>query len=191
MSGFEQRLERGNIWADEVRRIVEAKGWLTVPIGAENLTPKVSAALSRMKNPDVTVSFIRYLPDGFAINVGLEQAFFFDAKVGKSIQKEAYEVYLAFANRSRKMFLFIHAEGCNYCIPVQKLCFLDSQKYVNRFPLNQQLPVDDEGWIAPRLWPQSKYLDWKARNPNASGTPFRYFDLEAMKKFKLKENLRK
>ncbi len=186
---FEKRLQKGNEWAEKVQQIIEGRGWKTVPMGAENLAPDIHKALSGMKNPDPTASFVRYLPDGFAVNVGKEQAFFFDAKAGNSIQKEAYEAYLAFAGKNRRVFVFIEAGGKTYCVPVQELKFQNSHEVVAGYPM--PLPVDGDGWIAPRLLPFGHYLSWKNRFPQASGTPYRRFDLVAMAEYRIGKEITK
>lgn len=185
MSGFAYRLKRGEEWAAEVVRFIEEQGWKTVPLGAENVAPEAHRLLSFMKNPDPTARFLRYMPDGFAVKEEGEEAFFFDAKSGPTIEKNAYLAYQAFAGNDRRVFVFIRNGDDTYCVPIRKLKFLDSWDCVRSFPPDRQMPVDEDGWIAPRLWPEAKYLAWKRRNPHASGTPFRYFDLGAMSKYKM------
>ncbi len=152
-------------------------------MGAENLAPDIHKALSGMKNPDPTASFVRYLPDGFAVDVDGEQAFFFDAKAGSNIQKEAYEAYMAFAGENRRVYVFIETGGKAYCVPVRELKFLNSYEVVADY--QTPLPVDGDGWIAPRLLPLAEYLDWKMKYPQASGTPYRRFDFAAMSDYRL------
>ena len=55
-----------------------------------------------MKNPDPTARFLRYMPDGFAVREESEEAFFFDAKSGPTIEKDAYLAYQAFAGSDRR-----------------------------------------------------------------------------------------
>jgi hypothetical protein len=181
---FEQRLAKGNVWLEEVKQLLERRGLRTVLIGAEHVAPEVHKALSDMRNPDATAMFVRYLPDGFAVNIGTEEAFFFDAKAGKTIEKKAYETYLDFAGKDRKVFIFIrNSKGETYCVPVRELRFRNSQEVVAKY--NFQLPIDEGGWIAPRLLNEEDYRRWKKRHPEASGTPYRYFDFDAMKQYKI------
>ena len=183
MNGFAYRLKRGEEWAAEVVKIIEQRGWKTVPLGAENVAPEVHHLLSMMKNPDPTARFLRYMPDGFAVREESEEAFFFDAKSGPTIEKDAYLAYQAFAGSDRRVFVFVRHLGNTYCVPVNDLRLQDSREVVRRYP--RPLPVDEDGWIAPRLLPRDEYLRWKSRNPQASGTPFRYFDLGAMSRYKM------
>ncbi len=182
MNGFAYRLKRGEEWAAEVVKIIEQRGWKTVPLGVENVASEVHRLLSMMKNPDPTARFLRYMPDGFAVREESEEAFFFDAKSGETIEKDAYLAYRALAGSDRRVFVFIRHLGNTYCVPVNDLRFKDSWEVVRRYP--RPLPVDEDGWIAPRLLPRDEYLRWKSRNPQASGTSFRYFDLPAMRKYR-------
>ena len=184
MSDFERyRLAPHEEWARLVFEHITQRGWSVVPMGAQVLAPQVAAMLSAMEQPDPTAAFVRYMPDGFAVHLGKQTTFFFDAKVGKTIEKAAYIVYQAFAGEDRAVFVCLKHRECVYWVPIRDLAFLDSQVYVGRFPEQRRMPVDDEGWIAPRLWPRWKYLEWKQQHPEASGTPFRYFDFPAMTKW--------
>ena len=178
------RLPYAKEWEVQNRQEIQAQGWQVVPMGAENVAPDVQKALSFMENPDSTARFVKYMPDGFAVNIEGETAYFFDSKRGKSIEKDAYIAYIAFAGEDRKMFVMIKTDnGKIYDVPVSELKFLCSHKYVSKFPEHRRMPIDDDGWIAPRLWPDDKYLVWKAKCKNASGTPFKYFDFNKMQQF--------
>src|SRR5690606_30914853 len=138
--------------------------------------------LSMMKNPDPTARFLRYMPDGFAVREESEEAFFFDAKFGETIEKDAYLAYRTFAGSDRRGFVFIRHLRNTYCVPVIDLRCQDAGEVARRYP--RPLAVDEDGWIAPRLLPRDEYLQWKSRSPQASGTSFRYFDRRAMRNYR-------
>lgn len=177
---FQKALIKAKKWEIEVKKYLTKHGWIVVPMGAENILPEVQEAIKRMKKPDGTAKFIKYLPDGFAINVKKEKAFFYDAKNSKSIEKEAYLTYMIFAGKNRNFYLFIKADYYVYIVPIRKL-YLKQPKIINEY----SLPIDDDGWASPRLWPSEKYLDWKRKYPSASGTAFKYFDFEKMANYKI------
>jgi len=176
MSEFAGRLGPHEDWAQQVFAHIEAHGWQVVPLGAERVAPDASKVLSAMRNPDATARFVRYMPDGFAIHRQKEKAFFFDAKVGRSIEKDAYIAYLAFAGKDRSVYVCLKNESIVYWVPIKAIAFYDSEEYVSRFPPDRRMPIDEDGWIAPRLWLPSKYHNWKQQHPSASGTAFRYVD---------------
>lgn len=181
---FKDRLTIAERWSNECIEDLSASGWLVVPMGAENVAPEVQNALSMMRNPDATARFVRYMPDGFAVMVESEEAMFYDAKCGKSIEKDAYIAYMAFAGDNRRVYVRIKNGKDKYNVPVRKLMFLNSHKEVEKYPVHLQMPIDEDGWIAPRLWCPEKYNKWKYRYSTASGTPFKYFDFDAISEFK-------
>ncbi len=178
---FQKVLVKAKRWETEVNQHLTKRGWIVVPMGTENILPKVQKAIINMKDPDETANFIKYLPDGFAVNIEKEKAFFYDAKNGKSIQKEAYQTYMMFAGKNRNFYLFIKNESYVYIVPIRKIC-LKPPKIINEY----SLPIDDDGWASPRLWSTEKYLAWKNKHPYASGTAFKYFDFEKMENYKIK-----
>jgi hypothetical protein len=183
---FLYRLALGDAWSKEVKSTLECdKDLIVVPMGAENVVPQIQNIISSMKHPDETIKFIRFFPDGYVINPDEESAFFYDAKYGTTIEKDAYKTYLAFSSFNRRLLIFIKNISRVYCVPLNKMIFQDSEEYVSHFPKEKQLPIDKEGWIAPRKLPQEKYDEWKWRNINASGTPFKYFDFSAMLDFEI------
>ena len=184
MNDFEKRLAPHEEWAAKVFAHIAAQGWRTVPLGAERIAPGVQKALSAMQSPDPTARFVRYMPDGFAVNIGAEKAYFFDAKCGRTIEKDAFQAYKAFAGDDRSVFVCIRWQETIYWIPVRAIVFLDSIGVVSEFAIDHRMPIDEDDWIAPRLWPREKYIQWKYRHPGASGTAFRYVDFEAMAQYR-------
>ena len=187
-NGFtDVRLPYAEEWQNECIERMKSDGWEVVPMGAENVAPSVQQALSMMANPDATARFVRYMPDGFAVKIEDETAVFFDAKRGRSIEKDAYIAYLAFAGDDRNVHIMIKSDnGDIYYVPVRGLKFLCSHEYVSKFPENKRMPIDEDGWIAPRLWLEDKYQGWKQRYKMASGTPFKYFDFGNMEEYRYK-----
>ncbi len=183
--GWEQRKGKGDKFQEEVKEILEFQKMLIVPMGAEKVAPEVQEQLWKMENPDSTARFFRYTPDGFAVDVENGVSFFYDCKDGRTIEKEAFKNYIVYAGEDRNVFVFIRHGGKTYRVPLRCLAFLDSNNEVGRYSEEKRMPVDNDGWIAPRLWPKWKYDAWKASHLGASGTPFRYFDFQKMEQFVL------
>ena len=61
---FQKVLVKAKRWETEVNQHLTKRGWIVVPMGTENLLPKVQKAIINMKDPDETANFIKYLPDG-------------------------------------------------------------------------------------------------------------------------------
>ncbi len=184
-SGWEQRRGRGEKFQEEVKGMLKSQGKLIVPMGAEKVAPRVQEMLRKIENPDNTARFFRYTPDGFAVDVESGEAFFYDCKDGRAIEKEAFENYVAYAGEDRSVFVFIKHGEKTYQVPLRGLSLLDSWEEVGRYCEEKRMPIDEDGWIAPRLWPKWKYDEWKANHQGASGTPFRYFDFKKMEQFVL------
>jgi len=90
------------------------------------------------------------MPDGFAVKEEGEEAFFFDAKSGPTIEKDppTSRIRRSLATTAG-VFVFIRNGDDTYCVPIRKLKFLDSWDCVRSFPPDRQMPVDEDGWIAP------------------------------------------
>lgn len=173
---FEMRCEKGSKWAAEVKAILEERGHSVVPMGAEHIAPKVQQALTRMDDPDPTAMFVRFLPDCFLVHGTREDAYFIDAKCGSSIEKEAYSAYMLLANSGLNVYVMIKYGGNIYCVSVDELPFKDSQEHVQQYP--NPHPVDEDGWIAPRLRPDARA--WAKSHPNASGTRYKEIDFSRL-----------
>lgn len=185
MNSFEGRKAPHDSWAEEVFRSIREEGWILVPMGIERIAPNAHPRLKAMLDPDPTSAFLRFMPDGFAVHPTKAESYFFDIKTGYTIEREPYECYRAFAGNDRQVFLYLYyAKAGKYLVPLPALVFLDSWRYIATFPEEWQMPVDEEGWICPRDWPEDKYQRWKSSHPTASGTPFRYLDFPAMERFR-------
>lgn len=187
-NAFQTRCNAGMLWDDEVSQQLSSSGY---EIGRYNIE---NTAKHFIENPNYSfadnpsIKFIRYFPDGIASDFNINHAFFWDAKLGISIEKNAYDTYCEIGDSGREFYLFIKTVSTNsyfYCVPISAVEFKNSAKYVSQFSIQNQMPVDENGWIAPRLWPEERYLSWKFKHPEASGTPFRYFDFDAMKQWVL------
>lgn len=178
---FQMRCAAGMLWDDEVSSHLSSQGYEIARHNVENTAPHFAKYPNYATSDNPSIRFVRYFPDGVAADFKNNVAFFWDAKNGNSIEKNAYETYLEFGANGREFFLFIKYDHNIYCVPLGEVKFFNSFQYVSRFPEYTRMPVDDGGWIAPRLWPEKKYLQWKYKNPEASGTPYRYFDFGDMK----------
>lgn len=192
---FETRCKLGMEWDNEVSKHLNSTGYEIGRYNIENAAPHFTSIPGYAYSSNSSIRFVRYFPDGIAADFKNNIAFFWDAKIGRSIEKDAYETYCEFGKNGREFFLFVKNEMRIYCIPIEHVEFLNSLKFVSRFSF--KLPVDSDGWIAPRLLPESKYKMWKYRSPNASGTPYKMFNFERMDRWefswpfnyhKLKEN---
>lgn len=138
--------------------------------GSENFIDS-KFRLTLAKSPDFAARFVRYAPDGMYITNDLG-CHYFDAKIGLTLEKDAYEVYLAYAVAAKcPVELFVQHDKSIFWQNVSDLQFLDSNEVVAAFPENKRFPVDHEGWICPR---QSSHL--RLLKKNMSGTPFKYLD---------------
>jgi hypothetical protein len=182
-TGYATRLSVGEQWEQDLRAKLEAEGLQVIPLADKTL--EAHQALSALREPGETARFIRYMPDGAAVEVERQDAYFFDAKAGNSIEKDAYLAYLAFAGERRRCDIYVRRpSGDVYRVPARKLVLIPAEVSVAPFPPDRQMPIED-GWLAPRRWPREKYLRWKAGNQQASGTAFRYIDFAALGQYRL------
>lgn len=179
-SAFEMRCSRGMLWDDEVDANLKQCGYDIGRYNIENVAMHFKSHPNYAGCDNPSIRFVRYFPDGVAADFNANVAFFWDAKMGTSIERDAYDTYLEFAESGRELYLFIKSENSQYCVPIEKVEFKDSYLYVSQFHEKNQMPIDPDGWIAPRMWPEQRYLDWKFKHPEASGTPFKYFSFGKM-----------
>lgn len=178
---FNGRLEYGTAWDNEVASKLKESKYEIARYGIEHVGNHFTKNSAYFKCENPSIRFARYFPDGLAADFSHDVAFFWDAKIGASIERDAYETYCGIAGNSREFYLFIKEKQYSkkYCVPLTAVEFLDSMGYVSKFSEQNQMPVVD-GWIAPRAWPEDKYLKWKLNHPEASGTPFKYFNFALM-----------
>lgn len=184
-SAFQMRCASGMVWDEEVSTQLSSVGYEIGRYNIENTAKHFTQNPHYANSDNPSIRFVRYFPDGIASDFKNNCAFFWDAKIGTSIERNAYETYLEFNVNGREFYLFIKNGTSIYCTPLLEVCFLNSYTYVSQFREKNRMPIDDDGWIAPRLWNEAKYLNWKYTHPNASGTPFRYFDFDSMKNWRI------
>jgi thiamine pyrophosphate-dependent acetolactate synthase large subunit-like protein len=135
--------------------------------GSEHTHPKLVEALRRLNSP--AAHFVRYAPDG--VYLAGSQVVHFDAKAGRTIEKNAYHVYMAHKNAGCKVILFVRYNGRTYWQWIEKIRFQDSWEVAAKFPQGRRFAIDEDGWFLPR---QSNRNHVKK---DMSGTPFKYLDL--------------
>jgi hypothetical protein len=178
---FETRCKIGMEWDNEVSSHLNSAGYEIGRYNIENIAPHFTTATGYANANNPSIRFVRYFPDGIASDFKNDVAFFWDAKIGRSIEKDAYETYCEFGKTGREFYLFIKSGAILYCVPIDNVKFLDSLQFVSGYSF--KLPVDSDGWIAPRLLSESTYKRWKYKSPNASGTPYRMFDFNKMREW--------
>ena len=181
---FQTRLARGMEWDDEVSSCLSSQGYAIGRYNIENTAHHFTKHPGYATANNPSIRFVRHFPDGVASDFTNNIAFFWDAKVGKTIEKDAYETYLEVGNNGREFYLFINSVAGKFCVPIDYVSFVDSHDFVSKFKDSMRMPVDDDGWIAPRMWPEDKYRNWKRFHPSASGTPFRYFNFDRMDRWR-------
>lgn len=180
--GWKKRKQKGGSWAKQVRDMLEDKGHHVVFIGAEHIAPEVHDLLSGMELPDKTAQFIRFMPDCFLVHGERDEAYFVEAKAANNIEKQAYEAYDILCEKDLNVYLVIRYRGKCYCCHFDDLPLIDSRQVVEQY--SNPLPIDQDGWIAPRLQPMIDYRRWKRRFPHASGTPYKRIDLDRLTPWK-------
>ena len=118
---------------------------------------------------------LRFKPDISAIHksIGLCYA---DAKRALTMEKTAYNNYMREVEVNEEtIFIFIERtvryQNEAYWQRVEKIEFIDSQMIVDGFAPQDRFPIDDDGWIAPRLN--------GSRAGNGSGTPYREVNIDS------------
>lgn len=120
---------------------------------------------------------LRFNPDGalFLRGAGFRHL---EAKASRNIEREPYEYYMQYEERGEPVFLMIGPlpTGPNvirtpiYIARVRDLVLVHGADTVNQYPLDQQYPVTDDGWIAPRRGHGAV---------RGSGTQYREIDIPA------------
>ena len=178
MSGFDGRLAAG------VQFETDLKAWLAarpkilsvVANGTEHTHPEFVAMLRKDRRPGA--KFVRFAPDGAVLH-SAEGVIHYDAKAAKSIEKDAYETYMNYVACGCRVLLFVKQAGHVYWADIQDVRLIHGNDTVGRFQENKRFPVDEDGWICPRM----------AKNPTSnsrmSGTPYREIDFTSMKQINI------
>jgi len=165
---FESRLQTGVEFEEQVVSYLESHNFTVTRYGSEYTDKDIANQIRSSSSPEALV--LRYKPDGIALkNMDL---FFWEAKNGMNIEKNAYEQYIKIEQQGSKVIVFSKSNNSVYCATIGKIKFLDSNEIVNRFPENRRLPVVD-GWITPRLG--------HGTNGKGSGTPYKQIDYDFMR----------
>jgi hypothetical protein len=178
---FHDRTQKAEQYFQEIAQLFSSRGYKVVKTGVEVNYSHTHPDLMKLDN-DLTAKYFRYHPDGFYIAEKFHQAVYFDAKASDSIEKDAYLIYQKMHSIGLRVLVCIkNKKNEQYHVPIQKICLVSGLETAKRNPL----PLDEDGWLAPRLLSPVKYQEWKNKC-RGSGTSYRYFDFAQMQKFKLK-----
>lgn len=186
MSFFNERLKKGTKFENDVDIYLTKLGYIITDHGYERTHTKIQSEINEWK--DETSKFIRYQPDRFAVDITTKTSFLYEQKNGDQIEKDAYLTYMNLYSIGCDILLFIKNKKKNvYKVNVENIKFIDSKKIINNMP-NYFIkpPIDEEGWISPRLLNKKDYYKWKNKT-RGSGTPYKYFDFENMEEYILKD----
>jgi hypothetical protein len=189
---FNYRLMKGNSYEDECFSRLSRMGFKVRRHGLEHIHPNLHNTLRNSSDP--TSELNRFQPDQLIQDMDLGNSCFIEVKHSDTIEKRPYQTYKALSDAFNcKVLICIKSKLTNaeYWVPIQSLELIPGSISVKEFPPEERLPVDSDGWIAPRLLKKEasdyfnyqKYIEWKKRS-KGSGTPFRYFDFEVLTDFK-------
>jgi hypothetical protein len=172
-TAFEARLAPGVEFEREVLRMLgDSPAILAVAAnGTEHTHPDFVAQLRRVNS--LVAKFVRYAPDGVMLTQD-QEVIHFDAKAAKSIEKDAYEVYMAYRSVGCRVVLFVRYAGRAYWQDIERVGLIDGHTTVASFCEERRFPVDDAGWITPRNKPRFR------ATTSMSGTPYREIDFATM-----------
>ena len=171
MTGFESRLAKG------VEFETDLKAWLAsrpsiravVANGTEHTHPDFVSLLRNDRSP--AAKFVRFAPDGAVLHKS--GVIHYDAKAAKAIEKDAYETYMNYVSCGCRVVLFVKNGETVYCRDIQHVRLIDGNETISKFPENRRFPVDEDGWICPRL-------SRNQLNGRMSGTPYKEIDFASM-----------
>lgn len=173
MTDFEKRLAPGQAAEAEAWSRLEKSGWCVAKNGTEHTHPDFVAKLRGNNSP--AALFVRFAPDGVIHRNN--QVVHCDVKVGKSIEKSAWETYMKYHEAGCFVVLFVKHENDWFWQWVEKVQLVDGSKSIEKFPENKRFPVDKDGWICPRKTSRN------VCNEKMSGTPYRYIDMASLNKW--------
>lgn len=177
-TAFEARLAPGLEFERDVFRMLgDSPAILAVAAnGTEHTHPDFAAQLRRLNSR--AAKFVRYAPDGVMLTHD-QEVIHFDAKAAKSIEKDAYEVYMAYRTAGCRVIIFVRYAGRAYWQDIERVGLIDGRQTVASFPEGRRFPVDDGGWITPRTKPGFR------ATTSMSGTPYREIDFGTMNPLEL------
>lgn len=176
MSGFGARIQG----AQEFERVLDEmlRRHPRVVDLAKNGTEHTHASfVERLRtNSSPASKFVRYAPDGVVL-LSDNTVWHYEAKRGNSLERDAYEVYKAYAAGGCTVMLFFLIGSQVFFQRVEMVRFLDSREEVAKFEEHRRFPVDEDNWICPRLKAGFRPTD------RMSGTPFRYVDPASLRRW--------
>jgi len=143
--------------------------------GTEHTHPEFVELLR--SNESNAAIFVRFAPDGVYLT-DKDNVVHYDAKYGKSIEKNAYETYLKYKNAGCTVVLFVAFGGIVYWQHIENVRLIPGQETVKKYPPEKRWPVRKDEWIYPRDKAGFQSTD------RFSGTPYREIDFDSMKKWK-------
>lgn len=169
---FEHRVSYAQIYEDETKEYFESLGYRVFNFGAEHMHPVLQYAL--IESNDATSLFFKHLPD-FAYFDG-ETLVLYDAKLGGSINREAYLAYMNLFKIGCTVLICVrNKKDEEYHVPVQDLKLL--------YGRSMYIPIIN-GWYCPREMDSLEYMAWQSRT-RGSGAAYRYIDFEAIGDYKI------
>jgi hypothetical protein len=112
-----------------------------------------------------STSLIRYFPDYTTVS---NTSALIEVKYGKSIQREAYNIYMKL-NELTPVYIVFCKDNTLHIVKIDKLVFS-----IPRL----SLPIEDDVWVCPRQLDRTAYMHWKSQNKYASGTDYAYIDFD-------------
>lgn len=169
--GFKERLAKAQQFEQEVEQYCCILAQAVAKNGSEHTHPDFVNLIRNYNDPGAKL--VRFEPDG--IFLSNNKVWHWEAKRAKSIEKDAYNTYLAYENLGCSVLIFFkHPNGnkvfWNY---ISNIGFLDSVKVISKYTKYVQPPIDDFGWIYPRL--SSYFVNF------GSGTPYKEINFDTLK----------
>lgn len=167
---FASRIMVSSRLEDDVESYLQRKTYKTSRNGIEHTAPAIHGMLLPIDGWPAKI--IRFAPDGVAVSEDYG-ALHWEAKLSKSIEKDAYHAYGRLRAAGARVLIFVKAPdtGLVYWQWVQKIKFMDSHEEVAKHPPDKRFDVID-GWISPRTTGR--------RFSNGSGTPYKYINFHSL-----------
>lgn len=170
--GTNGRAAYGEEFSKEIFEDLQRWGFSVAMNGTEHTHSDFVKLLKTSR--DKTSLMIRYAPDGVIAIGKVPRSAYVEAKRSKYIERDAYENYLRLANDGAIVFVVFSVGGNKLFDLAQNIQFLPPHE-LNDWPL------DDDGWMCPRLHPN--FLEKKRNGFNGSGTPYKAVAWENLHKW--------
>lgn len=140
--------------------------------GTEHTHPDFVALLRSNGSPGS--KFVRFAPDGVFLQAN-GRVVHWEAKSGKSMERDAYQTYMAYHDMGCQVAVFIrHPSSEVFWQFVEMIGFIPSDMVVSQFPPSRRHPIDEDDWICPR--------SGHGYAGRGSGTPYREIDFGSLNK---------